>query len=319
MTVKPGRIWYLLSLLLFLFCAVGGTIYLFSAMFHSFPGGTQFIVPGDLTITVEKPGKYILWNETNVIYNGRMYTGSSSLPDSVGIRVYELLTGRTVPLKSSSNARESAGPSVRTAVSDISFDKPGRYRIEVNGDFSERVFMLRRSACSDILHALAVFVPLSILGWIVSPLILLIVFVKRANKIKKLQQSENITLTDSGQQARPTASDVGNSEKTWATFCHLSAFSGYFFPLANIIVPLILWLTKKDEYPLVDDQGKEAINFQISMTLYYIISSILILAFIGVLMLIGLSVFNLIVVIIASVKANKGEKYRYPLCIRFVR
>ncbi|HDZ88458.1 MAG TPA: DUF4870 domain-containing protein, partial [Nitrospirae bacterium] len=93
----------------------------------------------------------------------------------------------------------------------------------------------------------------------------------------------------------------------------------YFFPLANIIVPLILWLTKKDEYPLVDDQGKEAINFQISMTLYYIISSILILAFIGVLMLIGLSVFNLIVVIIASVKANKGEKYRYPLCIRFVR
>ncbi len=71
--------------------------------------------------------------------------------------------------------------------------------------------------------------------------------------------------------------------------------------------------------PLVDDQGKESLNFQISMTLYYILSTILIIALIGIVLLIGLSIFNLIVVIIASVKANKGEKYRYPLCIRFIK
>jgi uncharacterized protein len=108
-------------------------------------------------------------------------------------------------------------------------------------------------------------------------------------------------------------------QNMWAMLCHLSALAGFVIPFGNVIGPLVIWLIKKDEYQLVDDQGKESINFQISMTIYYIISAILIIVIIGILMLIGLAIFSLVMIIIAMVKANEGVAYRYPMCIRFIK
>ena len=107
-------------------------------------------------------------------------------------------------------------------------------------------------------------------------------------------------------------------ERMWAMFCHLSALIGFIIPFGNVIAPLVLWTLKKEEYPLVNDQGKEALNFQISMTIYVIASIILIFVVIGIILLILLGIFSLIVIIIAAIKANEGEKYRYPLTIRFL-
>lgn len=107
-------------------------------------------------------------------------------------------------------------------------------------------------------------------------------------------------------------------EKTWAMLCHLSTFAAFIFPFGNIIAPLIIWLIKKDEYPLVDDQGKEALNFQITMTVYFIASVILIFFVIGIPLLIGLGIFDLVITIVAAIKANEGEKFRYPLSIKFI-
>ncbi len=107
-------------------------------------------------------------------------------------------------------------------------------------------------------------------------------------------------------------------ERMWAMFCHLSALIGFIIPFGNVIAPLVLWTLKKEEYPLVNDQGKEALNFQISMTIYIIASIILIFVVIGIILLILLGIFSLIVIIIAAIKANEGEKYRYPLTIRFL-
>ena len=56
-------------------------------------------------------------------------------------------------------------------------------------------------------------------------------------------------------------------ERTWAMLCHFSAFSGLIFPFGNFLAPLIIWLIKKEEMPFVEDQGKEVLNFQISMTI----------------------------------------------------
>jgi uncharacterized Tic20 family protein len=78
-------------------------------------------------------------------------------------------------------------------------------------------------------------------------------------------------------------------------------------------------LIKKDEMPFVNDQGKEAINFQISIVIYGIVSAILVVVIIGVFLLIAVSLFSIIMVIVAAVKANSGEKYRYPLCIRLIK
>ena len=107
-------------------------------------------------------------------------------------------------------------------------------------------------------------------------------------------------------------------ERMWAMFCHLSALAGFIIPFGSIIGPVIIWSIKKDEYPFVNEQGKEAINFQISMAIYMIISAILIIVVIGILMLIALGLFQLIMIVIASVRANNGESFVYPLSIRFL-
>jgi len=107
-------------------------------------------------------------------------------------------------------------------------------------------------------------------------------------------------------------------ERMWGMFCHLSALAGYIIPFGSIVGPLIIWSLKKDEFPFVDEQGKEALNFQISMFIYLVISAILIIVVIGILLLIALGIFQLIMIIIASVKANNGESFRYPLSIKFL-
>lgn len=108
-------------------------------------------------------------------------------------------------------------------------------------------------------------------------------------------------------------------ERTWGMLAHLSALAGYIIPFGHIIGPLVIWLIKKDESPFVDDQGKESLNFQISITIYAIVSAILIVIVLGILLLIGIAIFDIIMIIIAAVKANEGEKFRYPLCIRFIK
>jgi uncharacterized Tic20 family protein len=107
--------------------------------------------------------------------------------------------------------------------------------------------------------------------------------------------------------------------RTWAMLCHIGACAGYIIPFGHIVAPLVIWLIKKDESPFVDDQGKESLNFQISISLYAIIAALLTLVIIGAVLLIALVIFDVIMVIIAAVRANSGERYRYPLCLRFIK
>ena len=109
------------------------------------------------------------------------------------------------------------------------------------------------------------------------------------------------------------------NEKLWATLCHLSALVGFVFPFGNIIGPMMFWIIRKDQMPLVDVNGKEAINFQISMTIYVIIAAFLVLVLIGIPLLIILALSDLILIIIASVKTSEGTPYRYPLTIRLIK
>lgn len=114
--------------------------------------------------------------------------------------------------------------------------------------------------------------------------------------------------------------NIDKEAYTWGMLCHLAALSLFVgIPFGHLIGPLVVWLIKKDHYPFVDDQGKEALNFQISMTIYGIISGVLCLILIGFLLLIALLVLEIVLVIIATVNASKGELYRYPLTIRFIK
>jgi uncharacterized Tic20 family protein len=122
---------------------------------------------------------------------------------------------------------------------------------------------------------------------------------------------------DSGAATAPVAGS--NDERMWAMFTHLSALIGLCFPFGWLIGPLVVWLIKKNEMPLVDDQGKEALNFQLTMTIAFLVCCLLMLVLIGFLLVFVVGVFDLIMIIVAAVQANNGVRYRYPLTIRFIR
>ena len=122
----------------------------------------------------------------------------------------------------------------------------------------------------------------------------------------------------SEEQPQQIENQPSKDERTWAMLCHFSAFAGLIFPFGNFLAPLIIWLIKKEEFPFVEDQGKEVLNFQISMTIYLIGSGILCFILIGIPMVIGFLIFDVIVTLIGAVKANDGFKYRYPFSIRFI-
>lgn len=108
-------------------------------------------------------------------------------------------------------------------------------------------------------------------------------------------------------------------ERNWGMLCHLSALSGYIIPFGNIVGPLIVYSVKRQEYEFVEDQGKEALNFQITVTIALLVSALLILILVGFVLLLIVGLLALIFTIIGSVKAAQGEHYRYPFSIRFLQ
>ncbi len=113
--------------------------------------------------------------------------------------------------------------------------------------------------------------------------------------------------------------EISKDERTWGMLCHLIALIGVLIPFGSIIGPLVIWLIKKDEMPFVNDQGKESLNFQITMIIAFIICFILMFVFIGIFLIIPLFIYWLVIVIMAAVKANDGVAYRYPYTIRFLK
>jgi len=109
------------------------------------------------------------------------------------------------------------------------------------------------------------------------------------------------------------------TERNWAMFCHLSTFAGFIIPFGGIIGPLICWSAKKHESVFVDKNGKSALNFQLSVLLYSLICIPLMLIVIGFVLWAALFIFEIVCVIIASIKAAQGEDYKYPLSIPFIQ
>lgn len=116
-----------------------------------------------------------------------------------------------------------------------------------------------------------------------------------------------------------TTTGPSPQERNLAMACHLSSFAGFVVPFGNLAGPLIVWLIKRVENPYVDDQGKEAVNFQISLTIYMVVSFALMLIIVGFFLAIGLTIFWIVVTIQAAIRANRGEPYRYPLTIRLIK
>jgi uncharacterized Tic20 family protein len=115
------------------------------------------------------------------------------------------------------------------------------------------------------------------------------------------------------------SSDMSNEARKWAAICHAVALVGL---LGNgvgfVLGPLIVWLIKREDDPFIDEQGKEALNFQITMFLAGAVSALLILVLIGFFLLLVVLIMMVVLPIVAAVRTSNGEHYRYPFTFRFV-
>ena len=135
----------------------------------------------------------------------------------------------------------------------------------------------------------------------------------------------------SGDETVPSTqqSTTDSQERMWAMWCHLAAFSTFIVPIGSVLGPLVVWLSKRQEYPLVDREGKKALNFQITVFILFVVFFIVFFAVavaeagaIAVIVaLIGLAmgISWLVLVIMAAVRTNEGKDYRYPLSITFLK
>jgi uncharacterized Tic20 family protein len=120
-------------------------------------------------------------------------------------------------------------------------------------------------------------------------------------------------------QSAPVGGTPSAEERQWGLFAHLAALSGFIIPFGNMLGPLIVWQIKKNEMPFVDDQGKEALNFQITVTLAVLVCIVLMFVLIGLLLLPVVGIAALVLTIIGAIKANEGQRYRYPFALRLIK
>jgi len=120
---------------------------------------------------------------------------------------------------------------------------------------------------------------------------------------------------EENQQVEP----VNKDDRTWAMLCHLSALAGFVVPFGSIIGPLIVWLIKRDEMPIVDVHGKKALNFQITMAIACVVCFVLMFVAVGLILLPIVAIFGFVMVVMASIKANEGKEFNYPFSLNLIK
>jgi hypothetical protein len=113
--------------------------------------------------------------------------------------------------------------------------------------------------------------------------------------------------------------NAGNEDdRTWGSLSHLAALCGLVIPFGSILAPLIIWRTRGQRAPFVGDQALEALNFNISISLAFVVGLALTWLFIGILMISALVIYWIVMTVLATIKAAEGETYRYPVTLRLI-
>lgn len=124
---------------------------------------------------------------------------------------------------------------------------------------------------------------------------------------------------------------ISTKNTSTAFLIHISALASYIFPFGGVIAPLIIWQVKKDESNYIDEQGKAAVNFNLSFALYSFVAGFTAFStfffhfpnFIGLFGSVSLvaiiSIIRLVLIIMAAIKVNNNEYFKYPLTIQFIK
>jgi hypothetical protein len=300
--IRPKRFWYAVAILVFLVPMIAGGNSVSTAFKSYFSGGIRLRVPGETDFQISKPGTYMVFYETRAFTGFNM--ANNQLSRNIGIAIMDLATGDELELKTAGiNMTEDFGTTFRKAIAEVQFDSLGAYSATVAGEIPNGDgLLLRRFDLIEVGKNFAWAFVLFFLGIIAGPVTALVVFVKRQN-YRRIHRDEPISEKE---------------ERQWAMFAHIGTFSSIFVPLGNIIAPIVIWQMKKHESEFVVDQAKESLNFQITLIIYSLISILLCFIVIGFFLIFALVIFGLIMVIVGGIRANEGEYYRYPMCIRLI-
>ncbi|NQZ58621.1 MAG: DUF4870 domain-containing protein [Lentisphaeraceae bacterium] len=108
-------------------------------------------------------------------------------------------------------------------------------------------------------------------------------------------------------------------ERLWSMLIHLSLLFGHAIPGAGFVVPIVIWQMKKDESALIDEHGKNVVNWLISLLIYFVIAGLLAFVAIGIPLLILVGVIAIVFPILGGIKANEGIVWKYPLTMSFIK
>ena len=127
------------------------------------------------------------------------------------------------------------------------------------------------------------------------------------------------TLVRGGANETTGAGAVDQAARNTAVAAHLSTFAGLVVPFGSVIGPLAVWLTRRDRDPFIDQAGREALNFGISIAIYGAVLLVAALMLVGIpLLMVGVIAW-VVLASLAAAKASQGQAYRYPLTMRLVR
>jgi len=179
----PGRQWYLVAALLVAW-AIVYFAWFFFMLYNELTSTEQFRIPATRELNLEEPGKYVIWNSVNTFFEGKTYSFDPQLPAGVIIKVINA-AGMDFPLKKASGTESQSEILLRSAICSFTITEPGRYTISVTGLEEERIICVRKSLFKLIAMAMLQLFLYEFLGFIVAPIIIIIVAVKR-NRAKKL-------------------------------------------------------------------------------------------------------------------------------------
>lgn len=125
----------------------------------------------------------------------------------------------------------------------------------------------------------------------------------------------NLPYNDQTEEKKPWGMDL----KVYCMLMHFSQLTNGLAPGAGLVLPLVMWLTNKDEFPEIDEHGKRIMNWSISSTIYFIISAILMLALVGIVGILIMGILCLLFPIMGGIKAHSGQLWDYPMSIKFFK
>lgn len=141
---------------------------------------------------------------------------------------------------------------------------------------------------------------------------------------EEFQEQKRKLLADGDSYIETNAANTGSqkfglSDSNFNVLLHLSQYCNLVVPFLGIVVPIFLWLSNKDNDPIVDQHGKNIINWSISSIIYLFGSFVLCFIFVGIFFIFIIGIIYLIFPIIGAIKADAGEVWEYPMTIKFIK